>query len=901
MLNAGTHLGPYEVLSHIGSGGMGEVYRARDGRLGRLVAVKVLPASLADDPDRARRFEQEARAASALAHPNILTVFDVGTSDGAPYLVTELLEGETLRQRLAAGALDARRAIGYAVQIADGLAAAHAKGIVHRDLKPENLFVTGEGQVKILDFGLARPPAPDLLSQAQTEERLTMPGIVLGTLPYLSPEQTRGGAVDARSDIWAFGVVVFELLAGHRPFQADTAAGTIGAILGARPDWSLLPGSTPPEVRALLERCLEKAPEARPRSIADVAVVLRDLASSGRAGRPRLFLPIVLGLTAAALAIVAWRLFLRPPGEGDGPFSVRPLVSLAGTEWTASWSPDGTELAFSRTDFGNSRIAVVSPGGEPRLVTKSPYDDQMPRWSPDGSKIAFVSDRGAGLDLYWVSPTGGLERKIAETGVSYLEDWTSIYSLGSSPWSPDARLILFSRAGPGGNRAVWLLDLDSGKERQVSQPPTGANDLEASFSFDGRLIAFARYESSRAALWTVRPDGTGARVLLEDAHANRGPAFTPGGETILFYSNRAGRWNIWAVSASGGRLRPITSGAGPDYLPVVSRRGQVLYSNWGHQTDLYLARVGEPDAAHERLTFNTSENYGGRISPDGKTLAYYSDRTGNYEIWLHDLQDGRERAATDGPADNLMPDWSPDGRALVFFSNRGGVVQIWTTKLEGAAAARLLTPQDLRTPADFAEGVTLGGPRWSPDGTLIGYVAPSDHGQTLWVVGPDGAKRRSTSLRGVSRFDWYLDDHRVVYVRSARDGGTPGLFVADLESGREQLLLEGPCGEVAVSADGRWVAYVQALSHFGMNLFRLPLSPPSTDDGLPQAAGPALPVTKGAGLWHVHGGAWSRDGKKMVYVRDTDRADIYVIDGFGPDRSSLISQRPSAPKGLPPG
>lgn len=900
MLAPGTHLGPYEVLSHIGSGGMGEVYRARDQRLGRLVAVKVLPASVADDPDRARRFEQEARAAGALAHPNILTVFDVGTSDGAPYLVTELLVGETLRQKLAVGVLDVRDAIGCAAQVADGLAAAHAKGMVHRDLKPENLFLTGEGQVKILDFGLARPPAPDLLSQAQTEDRLTMPGIVLGTLPYLSPEQTRGGDVDARSDIWAFGVVVFELLTGHRPFQADTAAGTIGAILSASPDWSLLPGSTPRGLRTLLERCLEKTPEARPRSIAEVAVTLKDLANAGRAGPSRLVLPGILGLTAAIVVFLAWRFFLHAPGESDGPFDVHPLISLAGTEWTASWSPAGTELAFSRTDFGNSRIAVVAPGGgEPRLVTKSPYDDQMPRWSPDGSKIAFVSDRGAGLDLYWVSPTGGLERKIAESGVSYLEDWTSIYSLGSNPWSPDAKRILFSRAGPSGNRAVWLLDLDSGKESQMSRPPAGANDLEASFSFDGRLIAFARYESSRAALWMVRPDGASARALLEDGHANRGPAFTPGGETILFYSNRAGRWNIWAVSLSGGRLRQITSGAGPDYLPVVSARGQVLYSNWGHQTDLYLARVGAADAAHERLTFNTSENYGGRISPDGKTLAYYSDRTGSYEIWLHDLRDGRERAVTDGPADNLMPDWSPDGRELAFFSNRAGAVQLWTTKLEGAAAARLVTPQDLRTPADFAEGVTFGGPRWSPDGTLIGYVAPSDHGQTLWVVAPDGAKRRATRLRGVSRFDWYVDAHRAVYVRPVREGGAPGLFVADLESGRERLLLEGPCGELAVSADGRWVAYVKALSHFGMNLFRLPLLP--TADGLPRVAGPALPVTNGAGLWHVHGGAWSRDGKRMVYVRDTDRADIYEIDGFRPDHRRHPVDAPPPGKSRPPG
>ncbi len=885
-------IGQFEILRQLGAGGMGEVYEALDTQLQRKVALKVLSRPLAADPTRLARLEREARLLAAVEHPNIATLYSLAEADGAPCLVMELVEGRSLEgQRLPP-----REALRVAGKVALALQAAHARGIIHRDLKPGNVMLRSDGEVKVLDFGLAAAtPAPlELLSRVQTEERLTMPGVVLGTLPYMSPEQARGSDVDARSDIWAFGALLFELLTGQRPFRADSAADTIGAILHAEPDWGLLPTSTPRSVRSLLERCLGKAPQTRPQSMTEVLQALGAATAEG-AGRPatvRRWLRVALGLVVAGLAAGVGILFFRTSDDEPGPLSVRPVVSLAGTQWTASWSPDGTQLAFSRTDLGSSDIAVVALGGtEPRVVVQSPYDDQMPRWSPDGSKIAFVSDRGEGLDLYWISPTGGLEQKIAETGVPYLEDWTSIYSLGSNPWSPDGRRILFSRVGPEGSRAVWQADLSSGREAQITRPPTGANDLEASFSFDGSRIVFSRYRSSGAALWMARADGTQAHALLEDQHGNRGPAFTPDGENVVFYSNRAGRYNIWSISLRTRRLRQLTSGAGPDYLPVVSSRGQILYSNWGHQTDLYLTRLKAPNEPHRRLTFNTGENYGGRMAPDGKRLAYYSNRTGKYRIWLHVLADGREQSLTDSGADDLMPDWSPDGRQLVFLSNRGRGVQVWTMKVDGGPA-RLLTSQELRTPADYAEAITFGGPRWSPDGAVIGYIAPSGQGQGLWTVEPDGRNPRSTSLHGALRFDWYLDSRRVVYVRPAQEGGRPRLLAANLVTGQEQLLLEEPCAEVTVSPDGRWVAYGRAASHFGMNLFRLPLLPAPDGNGLPRAAGPPRAVTNGAGIWHVHGGAWSVDGQSMVYTRDTDHGNIFAIEGFGPRNPSSSARRP---------
>jgi serine/threonine protein kinase len=315
-LSAGSKVGPYEILAPLGAGGMGEVYRARDPRLGREVAIKVLPASFSNDPDRLRRFEQEARAAGIRNHPNITAVYDVGSFEQAPYVVTELLEGETLRSRMAGGALAPRRAIDYALQIAHGLAAAHSKGIVHRDLKPENLFVTKEGRVKILDFGLAKLTQPEsVLSQTNlpTAALSTEPGVVMGTLGYMSPEQVRGRASDARSDIFSFGAVLYEMLSGHRAFRGDSAADTMSAILREDPPVrSTTNRSIAPGLDRIVRHCLEKDPEARFHSAHDLAFHLEALSDPSGTGtealpapRPRKVLtkPAFVALAVFALLI----------------------------------------------------------------------------------------------------------------------------------------------------------------------------------------------------------------------------------------------------------------------------------------------------------------------------------------------------------------------------------------------------------------------------------------------------------------------------------------------------------------------------------------------------------------------------------------------------------------------
>ena len=338
-LSSGTRLGPYEILSPLGAGGMGEVYRARDPRLGREVAIKVLPAGCSSDPERLRRFEQEARAAAALNHPNILAVFDIGRQDDSPYIVSELLEGETLRSLLRDGPLPVRKAIEYALQIVRGLAAAHDHGIFHRDLKPENIFVTRDGHIKILDFGLAKliqtePSAAAGMTAGMTLDSVTERGVLLGTLGYMSPEQCRGADIDARSDLFSFGAVLYEMLSGQRAFRGDTTADTISAILKEEPsDLSTAGRSGPPMLERIVHHCLEKDPAGRFQSARDIAFALESLSaistsasavadSSAKPHRPRL-MRALLGAAASATMPVPWQWSIPPAASAQFPSSTR--------------------------------------------------------------------------------------------------------------------------------------------------------------------------------------------------------------------------------------------------------------------------------------------------------------------------------------------------------------------------------------------------------------------------------------------------------------------------------------------------------------------------------------------------------------------------------------------------
>ncbi len=517
-------------------------------------------------------------------------------------------------------------------------------------------------------------------------------------------------------------------------------------------------------------------------------------------------------------------------------------------------------------------------GGDPRFVAQGPLDEHMPRWSPDGSKIAFVADDGSGMDIYWVPPTGGPRRTIARTNFLHLDRASVTRAIGSQPWSPDGRKLVFSRLEPAGNAALWQIDLESGVETQLTVPASGTEDWDAAWSRDGDWIAFSRTVGAAAGLYRIPADGGDPQVVLVDEHDNRVPSWTPEDRRLVFVSRRAGGRDLFDVEVGGGPVRPLTNGVRVTN-PVVSANGRIAFSNFSHETYFYRMRVGSSDE-HEQISLSGGNNFSQRFSPDGQTIVFQSSRGGRSEIWLHDVQGGQERRLTNPPAgaEDRTPNWSPDGTQVVFLSNRDGPFQLWMTNVDGAP--RRLVDQAIPMDGDWWVSARAA-PRWSSDGMAIAYLAPHDQRSTLWLTNPDGTNVRPSNVSDVLRFDWYMDSNRVVHTRRRRDGtGGIEMLATNLSTGEEQLLLEANTTELSVAPDGKSVAYNSADGHMSFNRYVLRLAPPETTTGLPRPVGLPEQITFGNGVWHVHGGAWSPDSSVIVYTQDFDRGDIYVIDNY---------------------
>lgn len=691
-------LGVYQILSPLGAGGMGEVYRARDTKLGRDVAIKVLPSSVAADPDRLARFEREARLLASLNHPNIGAIYGVeetapSTGSGQPgvvALVLELVEGETLAAKLqgpGTRGLGLAEALTIARQIADALDAAHERGIVHRDLKPANIVITHDGTVKVLDFGLAKAGGAGEASQDLTHSPTvigpTVEGVLLGTAPYMSPEQARGKPVDKRTDIWAFGCVLYEMLTGRRAFPGETASDTIAAILEREPDWTRLPASTPPPVRRLLERCLERDSKRRLRDIGDARVDLTETIAVPpepvrRAAPHRAWM--ALGWAAAAIATVMAVLIARSRGGASlspwGEVKLEPLTFDAGLTTMPALSPDGRLLAYAsdRAGHGDLDIWVQQMGGGPPLrLTDDPADDFMPDFSPDGSQIVFRSERDRG-GLYLVPTLGGPARRIVDDG-------------RSPRFSPDGTRIAYWTGGWRGSpntmtSSAFLLSLNGGAPTRILADFTGAR--EPVWAPDGKsVIVFARRDRTSALAeafdwWWVPLDGrppvrTGALDKLDLRAAIPANGFsatllgswTPSG--VLFSAHG----NLWSIPVSAetgqaGTPRPLTAGTGLYVHPAASRDGQIVFSM------VEIPRVVERaplsnDGPPVRLV---SDTLSGPSRPgetaDGSTLLLDRAIMRVREIWLRDVKTGSERMVVrvedgDGPINSTI---SPDGTRI---------------------------------------------------------------------------------------------------------------------------------------------------------------------------------------------------------------------------------------------
>ncbi|HEY5908646.1 MAG TPA: protein kinase, partial [Vicinamibacteria bacterium] len=726
----------YRILSRLGDGGMGVVYEAEDPRLGRNVALKFLPEDAALGPQSLERFKLEARAASALNHPHICTIYDIGEHARRPYIVMERMKGQTLRHRIDAKRIPLEQVVDLGLQMADALDAAHGAGIVHRDLKPANVFLTDRGEAKLLDFGLAKLTGrdrDDVSVEANTAARdlnLTRPGLTLGTVAYMSPEQAHGDDVDARSDLFSLGVVLYEMSTGRLPFPGKTSAEIFNGILShVPPPPSDLEAGIPAKLEEIILKALDKDRETRYQTAADLRADLKRLrrgsdsstgafpASRARSG-PRAATrwtrrwPLAVG--AASVALLAAALLLRRPASVTTPFLAAArftqLTDQPGLETSPSLSPDGRSVVYASRISGNWDIYLQRVDGKKaiNLTADAPEDDTEPRFSPDGTLVAFRSERNGG-GLFVMGATGESVRRVS--------------SFGFNPaWSPDGRSLACAteRLDDPKHRwstsTLWVVDVAAGGKRQL----TTTDAVQPDWSPHGSRIAYwAMTPAGQRDLWTIDADGGTPMPVTDDLPLDWDPVWSRAGDHLFFSSDRGGSMNLWRVRLD--EQTGETRGA-PEPVTTPSSDAGFLSLSRDDFTLAYVARAYARNIS--RTPFDPKANeLGGPtslvtkgslsvrdldVSPDGQWLAYNSESTEKLFVVRSDGTGSRQ--LTDGPSKDRGPRFSPDGSRIAFYSNRTGNYQVWTIKPDGSELQQV-------TGDSSTSGLVF--PVWSRDGRFI--------------------------------------------------------------------------------------------------------------------------------------------------------------------------------------
>lgn len=883
---AGRTLSHYRIIEKLGEGGMGVVYKARDTRLNRPVALKVLPPDKVADPERKRRFVKEARAASALNHPNIVTIYDIDNTEGVDFIAMEYVLGKTLDRQIPHKGMRIGKVLELGIQMADALATAHSAGIIHRDLKPSNVMVSDTGQVKILDFGLAKlvertglaaqeiQPADSGECSVRTDE-----GMILGTMAYMSPEQAQGKKLDARTDIFSFGALLYEMVSGHRAFHGDGMASTLAAIIRdePRPLDEVVPG-VPPELERVIRRCLRKEPERRFQAISDVAVELRELkeelGSHQKEDQPHLRTRTALRAALAILAIAAlsaagwW--FLRPKPKPEPPLTAVPFTTYLGFETKPTFSPDGNQVAFewNGEKEDNRDIYMKSVGSEkPLRLTSDPADDSDPSWSPDGSYIAFLRRTKGGYAVYTIPPVGGVERKVYETTYVGSGDFISYVWGRKLACTPDSKgFVISERESSQEPNSLFLVTISTGEKRRLTSPLAGYNgDADPAFSPDSKSLSFSRMRShSNMYLYALeltpdlRPMGE-AKRLTEYAPFNDQQLFghawgADGKEIVASVGPVGGAAELWRIpireSSSPQRLDSPGRGA---WFPAVSPSAHRLAFSvqQGRFSSWIIEDPGESTikaVSQKIIASTTSLESNCQVSPDGSKIALQSSRTGEISIWVCNSDGSGLLQLTNGPTSG-SPAWSPDSRWIAFDRRTEGQGEIYVVSAEGGPLRRITNHP--------SEDVM---PSWSRDGRWI-YFNSNRTGQwEIWKTSPEGSEPVQLTHKGGFYAQESLDGNSLFYGKGMAERG---VYRMPVEGGEETMILPSA------------LAIMFAPTAKGLYYW----SPKRELIFLDSSTSKTRVVASIDKTPHAYLSAFP-DGKRLLYTQVEQSFDLYLVENF---------------------
>jgi eukaryotic-like serine/threonine-protein kinase len=867
-LSAGSHVGSYEIVELIGGGGTGEVYRARDTKLNREVAIKVLLPALANDPDRLARFDREAEILASLDHPGIARIYGLEDVDGVRALVMELVEGPTLAERAARGPLPLAETLQIAQRVAEAVEAAHEQGIVHRDLKPANIKLRPDGAVKVLDFGLAKAFDPIASGNDATSSptTLTEAGLILGTAAYMSPEQARGKPVDRRTDVWAFGCIVYELLTGVRAFGGETMSDTLAAVIEREPDWTRLPPGTPGAILRLLRRTIDKNPARRLHDIADARIEIEDAIAGGRtpdriAARAskrwnRAFIGATILLAGVVLGFVA----ASRRSTGMQAFKFVPFAAERIQQLSPAWSRDGKNLAYLAEVDGIREVFVRSlDAAVPTQITKSATSCSSPLWSPDGTRVYYI----ANSTLSYVGAAGGSPQLVLQDA-------------GAASIAPDGAAFAILR-GAGGNRTLWIAPA-RGEPYQYKTPPfperfTRSDSI--AFAPDGSKIAVLIEQQTGPSLsfelWVVPYPSGPPRRALGPLPSSSGPigfgriSWAADSRHIVLQNAFPDEpSHLYVVDATAGSIRPLTSGTGEEWTPAVSPDGtRVAFASGTDDFDIVQVSMDGADV-RSLLATGRSEQ-APEWSPDGSRFAYITNMHGRQELWLHGEHDVWSTPVLKRDMEGLptwyfleRPAFSPDGQKIAYGVILGTQHAIWISPVTGGRPI----PIDRESPDQH-------GPAWSPDGNWIAYQRLRNDQWEL-VKAPLGGDKPIRLAEATPGGGWTAWSRTGKWIAHAREGA---IQLVSPDGGPERSVGASSSGAFEFSRDD---AHLFALRRSATQNWEL------ADIDVRSGEEKSVKEVRVRSTATLSGFSLHPDGKSFLTAVGTARFDVWILEGFTP-------------------